>query len=687
VSAREERADPAARIRALRAQVRHHNFRYHVLDAPEISDAEFDRLFRELETLEGEHPELDDPDSPTHKVGGSWTPEDFIAESLPPVAHRVPMLSLENAMDLDEFGEWLDRVHKGLPGDEAPLSVEYKMDGVAVELVYEHGILVEGSTRGDGVTGEEITANLRTIRSLPPRLSGRRVPVRLELRGEVYMALADFAAMNAARSAEEGLFANPRNATAGTLRQLDPRIAASRPLDIVVYGVGDTEGLGIDLESQERLFAELPRWGFPPPPFHRIVRTREEVAEIYRTVEAARDELPFEIDGLVIKVEGGERRRRLGERARSPRWAVALKFPPRQATTRLEGVEWQVGRTGALTPVAILAPVPVSGVTVSRATLHNPREIARKGIRIGDEVLIQRAGDVIPEVVKAVETRRTGREKPVPVPERCPSCDEPIWYPEEEIVPYCQNIHCPAQVRGRLLHFASRRALDIDGLGEKLVDQLVDRGLVRRPSDLYRLRAEELAALERMGEKSAENLVAAIEASRDRPVARLVNALGIRHVGETIAKLLVRRYPDLDELARATAEELDSIEGIGPEIAGTVADFFSRDENRAELAALERAGLRWREERSPAGAAGREDGEGPAPLAGKSVVLTGALPTLTRDEAKELIESAGGKVTGSVSKKTDFVVAGADAGSKLAKAESLGVEVIDEAELRRRLGG
>lgn len=685
--------DPSSRVRSLRALIRHHNFRYYVLDDPEVSDAEFDRLFRELQTLEEQHPELDDPESPTHKVGSSWTPEEFVADSLPPVTHRVPMLSLENAMNLEEFAEWLERVRKGLPGEEeVPLSVEYKMDGVAVEVIYEEGVLVEGSTRGDGVTGEEITTNLRTIRTLPPRLTGDS-PTRLELRGEVFMPLAEFAAMNASRSAEEGLFANPRNSTAGTLRQLDPRIAASRPLEIVLYGVGVAEGVaeGLDLESQQNLFAALPRWGFRAPSFHRVVTELDEVEAIYHEVELARDGLPFEIDGLVVKVEGGERRRRLGVRSRSPRWAIALKFPPRQETTRLEAVEWQIGRTGALTPVAHLAPVVLSGVTVSRATLHNPKEIERKGVLIGDRVLVQRAGDVIPEVVKAIEEGRDGSETPVELPERCPSCDEPIWYPEEEIVPTCQNIHCPAQIRGRLRHFASRRALDIDGLGAKLIDQLVDREIVRKPSELYLLDAETLADLDRMAEKSATNLILAIDETRDRPVARLLHAIGIRHVGETVARLLIEQFRDLDVLAAAKPEEMVEIDGIGPEIAATVADFFAREENRTELAALKAAGLRWREEGPPHAPPGdvsddvSDDGE--RPLAGMTIVLTGTLPTWTRDEAKAQVIAAGGKITGSVSKKTALVVAGENAGSKLEKARSLGVEVVDEVGLRKILEG
>ncbi len=675
------------KLRALREELKNHNFRYHILDDPLISDAEYDRLYRELETLEKEWPEAHDPDSPTEKVGGAWTPEDFIASSLPAVTHRMPMLSLENAMGPQEFGEWVERVKKRLPDEELiPLSVELKMDGVAVEVVYEEGRLVEGSTRGDGVTGEEITANLRTIRSLPHHLSSDSPPPRLDLRGEVYMSLEGFAALNASRTAEEGLFANPRNATAGTMRQLDPRQAASRPLDIVLYGVGAMEGVSNDLECQSTLFEQLDTWGFQPPPYHRVVTSVSEVEEIYQEILSKRDELPFEIDGLVIKVEGGQRRSALGVRSRSPRWAIALKFPARQETTRLLKVEWQVGRTGALTPVAHLEPVSVSGVTVSRATLHNPQEISRKEVKIGDRVVIQRAGDVIPEVVKAIQDQRDGSELDVTIPQLCPSCNDPIWYPEGEIVPYCQNIQCPEQVRGRLRHFASRRALDVDGLGEKLIDQLVTLQMVQTPSDLYTLEAESLAQLERMGKKSAENLVSAIDATRDREVWRLLHALGIRHVGESVAKLLIRRFGDLDLLCKSTVEEMVEIDGVGPEIASALVEFFAHPESERELAALRQAGLRWREEGHTIDR-GSPDEEGTLlPLAGKKFVITGSLPSMSRDEAKELIEGAGGQVIGSVSKKTDYLLAGEKAGSKLTKAQSLGIEVIDTERLQLMIG-
>lgn len=673
------RENDLRKIRALRAELHQHNFRYYVLDDPQISDREYDHRLRELEVLEAKYPETVDPSSPTQQVGSSWSPEDFIASALPQVSHRQAMLSLENAMDPEEIAQWLDRVKKGLEGIETiPFSVEYKMDGVAVELVYEDGILTQGSTRGDGVTGEEITSALCTIETLPRKLDDPSPPALVELRGEAYISRAGFAAMNASRSAEEGLFANPRNATAGSLRQLDPRVAAERPLDIVVYGVGVTDG--IELVSQEQLFEALPRWGFKPPPFFKIVDTLAEIEALYDEVLASRDGLPFEIDGLVIKVEGEALREQLGVRSRSPRWAIALKFPPQQETTRLLDIALQVGRTGALTPVAHLEAVPVGGVTVSRATLHNPQEIERKGVMIGDTVLIQRAGDVIPEVVKAVESLRDGSERPFLLPKECPSCNKPIWYPEGEVVPYCQNIHCPEQVRGRLRHFASRRALDIDGLGVKLIDQLVENGIVSTPSGLYDLTVEVLAGLERMGEKSAENLVKAIDATRERPLPRLLHALGIRNVGEHVAAVLVGHFHDLDAIASASAEELTAIDEVGPIIADTIVDFFSREENRIEIEALRSASLSFRED------AALGDEASPGPLDGQKVVITGTLPSLSRDEARALVESGGGRVVGSVSKKTDLLVAGEKAGSKLEKARTLDIEVIDEEELRRRIG-
>lgn len=670
--------DVAREIRTLRAQLHHHNFRYHVLDDPEITDVEYDGLFRRLEELERDHPELADPESPTQKVGGSWTPEDFIADELPKAQHRIPMLSLENVTNAEEFGEWLDRAKRGLPDVEViPLSVEYKMDGVAVELIYENGVLVQGLTRGDGTTGEDITGNLRTIASIPQKLPDG-VPTLLELRGEVYMSKAGFEKLNAGRTAEEGLFANPRNATAGALRQLDPRIAASRPLEIVVYGQGTVEG-GAPL-APSRLQQQVPDWGFVPSPFCRRVTTVDEVMLVFDETEKQRDDLPFEIDGLVVKVDDPELQQQLGARSRSPRWAVAFKFPARQATTRIETIEIQVGRSGQLTPVAHLEPVNVGGVTVSRATLHNPKEIHRKDVRLGDWVVVQRAGDVIPEVVKPIESRRDGSERQFELPQQCPVCDHPIHFPEEEIIPYCVNLECPEQVKGRIEHFASKSALDIDGLGEKLVEQLVNEGLIRVPSDLYRLDVEALLPLERMGEKSAHNLVAAIAASKEQPLARFLHALGIPNVGTHVAKVLVRHYYDLDAMAAATVEELEEVDEVGPIIAQTLVAYFAEPAHREELEALRAAGFPFREEAPPA-----DESTETGPLAGKRFVVTGKLENYTRDEAHAALEKQGATIQKAVTRKTDYLVAGAKAGSKRKKAEDLGVEILDEAALARLL--
>ena len=673
--------DDLRRIRALSAQLHQHNFRYYILDDPQISDAEYDRLLDLLQALEQRYPDAVHADSPTQKVGAQWGPEDFIADRLPPVQHGVPMLSLENAMGTDAVLQWVERVRRGLELQDEdanpPLTVEYKFDGVAVSILYEDGILVRAATRGDGLVGEEVTGNVRTIRSVPQQLTDKNPPACVELRGEAILLHADFDAMNRSRSAEEGLFANPRNAAAGSLRQLDPRISAKRPLDVFIYGVGDQQG--IDLSSQKQLVDRLPGWGFLASPFLRSVDSTEQLLEIYQEVLESREQLPFDIDGLVIKVEGVELREQLGMRARSPRWAIALKFPPRQETTRLIEIQVQVGRTGALTPVAHLEPVEVGGVTVSRAGLHNPQEIERKGLKIGDQVVVQRAGDVIPQVVKSIESLRDGSEKEFHFPDKCPACSEPVWCPEGEVIPHCQNLQCPAQIRGRIEHFASRRALDIDGLGEKLIDQLVTEGLVITPSDLYRLELEAVAGLERMAQKSAENLIAALDQTKQRSFCRLLHALGIRHVGERVAELIVDSQRDIDTLMAASSETLEQIDEVGPAIAASVADFFSRDSVRQEIEVLRAAGLKMKADGPPAG----ETLAGP--LSGLTVVITGTLPNLSRSQAKALVLAAGGKVTSSISKSTDLLLAGDKAGSKLEKANKLEVEVIDEAELLRRI--
>ncbi len=674
--------DDLRRIRALSAMLHQHNFRYYILDDPQISDAKYDRLLKELEDLESRYPEAIADNSPTRKVGVTWTPEDFVADKLPPVEHRVPMLSLENAMGTDEVRDWVERVRKGLELTETDpdpaLTVEYKFDGVAISLLYEDGVLVRAATRGDGITGEEVTGTARTIRSVPHQLADKSPPPRIELRGEVILQNADFEALNAGRREDEGLFANPRNAAAGTLRQLDPRIAAKRPLDVFIYGIGDQEG--IDLSVQKDLVEHIQRWGFQPCPFLREASGADELIAIYEEVLEVRDELPFDIDGLVIKVQGAELREQLGMRARSPRWAVALKFPARQETTKLNDIQVQVGRTGALTPVAHLEPVNVGGVTVSRAGLHNPKEIARKDLRIGDHVVVQRAGDVIPQVVKAVDSLRDGSQQPYEFPTSCPECTGEIFYPEEEIIPYCDNFQCAAQIRGRLEHFASRRALDIDGLGEKLIDQLVAEKLVTVPSDLYSLNIDQVSGLDRMAIKSAENLLAALELSKGRPFPRVLHALGIRHVGERVAELIVDEVSDIDALMAADEERLAQIEGLGEIIARSVVAFFADPMVKHEIDLLKSAGLTFHQEKVDS-----DDADGA--FSGLTVVITGTLPTLSRDEAKQQIIASGGKVVGSISSKTDLLLAGEKAGSKLKKANDLGIEIIDEEELLRRVSG
>jgi DNA ligase (NAD+) len=668
------------RAAELRQAIEHHNYRYYVLDDPEVSDAEYDALLRELERIEAEHPELADPDSPTRRVGA--TP----ADKFRPARHDVPMLSLANAFNPEEVREFDRRVRRmlALPeGAEVAYCCEPKMDGLAIELVYEQGRLTVGSTRGDGLVGEDVTANLKTIRSVPARLrSGPEVPTwpdRLEVRGEVFLKIKDFEALNARRlDAAEPLFANPRNAAAGSLRQLDPAITASRPLDLFCYGVARPETLPV--ETQTAMLALLPRWGFKTSPLARRVEGIDGVLDYHRRLGEQRDTLPYEIDGMVVKVDRFDQQRRLGEISRSPRWALAFKFAPRQATTRIAEIVVQVGRTGALTPVAVMDPVRLSGVEVSRATLHNQDEIDRKDIRIGDYVVIQRAGDVIPEVVKVITDRRTGTERRYRLPTRCPECGSDVVREEGGAVARCVGgLVCPAQLREGIRHFASKRAMDIDGLGDKLVTRLVESGKVTRPSDLYHLTEADLLAIERMAPKSAGNVLRNIEGSKNRPLDRFVFALGIRRVGETVARLLVEGTPSLEALMSASADDLQRIRGVGPEVAASVHDFFAETRNRAEVKRLLAAGLRLARPAAAAPRGGR--------LAGKAVVFTGTLETMTREAAADRARAEGARVIDSVSRKTDFVVVGADAGSKAEKAKSLGVRTLTEQEFLALLNG
>ncbi|MCX7891734.1 MAG: NAD-dependent DNA ligase LigA [Burkholderiales bacterium] len=664
--------DLRERAARLRAAIEEANYRYYVLDQPTISDAEFDRLFRELQELEAAHPELATPDSPTQRVGGAPAPE------FRTVRHRVPMLSLNNAFADEEVEAFDRRVREALEVREVEYEVEPKFDGLAINLVFEKGRFAAGTTRGDGYEGEDVTANLRTIRSIPLALRGTRLPRLAEVRGEVVMLKRDFERLNERqRSRGEKAFVNPRNAAAGSLRQLDPRVTASRPLRFYAYGTGEVEGVELP-GTQAGLLDWLAGLGLPVSTERKVVHGVAGLLAYYRDMQAKRPKLPYDIDGVVYKVNRLAQQAALGFVARAPRFAVAHKFPAEEATTEVQAIEVQVGRTGALTPVARLAPVFVGGVTVTNATLHNEEEVRRKDVWRGDRVVVRRAGDVIPEVVRVAQPGPRRASDRFHMPAKCPECGSAVERLPDEAVARCTGgLICPAQRKQALLHFASRRAMDIEGLGEKLVDQLVDAGLVETAADLYALDVEKLAGLERMGEKSAQNLVDALERSKDTTLARFIYALGIRNVGEATAKDLARHFGSLDALMAADVPALLEVPDVGPVVAESIRGFFAEAHNRAVIRALRRAGVRWDE--GPARAAGA------GALAGKTFVLTGTLPNLTRDEARELIEARGGRVSGSVSKKTDYVVAGADPGSKLARAEARGVAVIAEGQLRRLL--
>ncbi len=662
---------PAARHRhtELREALRRHSHNYYVLDAPKISDAEYDELFRELLELEAQYPQLADTDSPSRQVGAPPS------EKFAPIPHALPMLSLRNVKSEGEFMEFDASLRKTFlaRGSDIDYLCEMKLDGVAVELTYAEGELVQASTRGDGQTGEDITENLRTLASVPRRLNPP-FPGLLDVRGEVYIELAAFQQLNREQEeAGERTFANPRNAAAGSLRQLNAAITARRPLRIFCYGFGRWEG-PLPATQQEAL-AELRRLGLPVN-LEGTGRARgaEDVVARFRQLLEGRDALPFEIDGMVVKVDELELQRELGELSRSPRWAVAYKFPPRQAETILEKVVLQVGRTGAVTPVAQLRPVSVSGVTVSRASLHNWDEITRLDIRVGDHVLVERAGDVIPDVVKVLTEKRTGGEIPIPLPETCPECDGPVTRKPGEVVPRCGNPHCPAQALERLKHFVSRDAMDIDGLGEKQLLQLIDLGKLQTVADLYRLTRDDLFQMERMGEVLADKLLQAIAASKIRPLSRLLFGLGIRHVGSHTARLLAKRFTGLDTLAAAEPGQLTEIHEIGDKVAESLRDYFANPANLLLLRELEELGLRPTDE-----AVVQSDG----PLRGKTLVITGNLASLSRKEAETLVERLGGRASGSVSKKTDFIVAGPGAGGKLEKARQLGIRILDEEEFLR----
>jgi len=656
-------------IESLREQIRHHNYLYHALDSPEIPDAEYDRLMRALQQLENEHPELVTSDSPTQRVGA----EPISAFST--VEHKLPMLSLDNAFSRDEVEDFIRRIRNRLEletDDEIQFAAEPKLDGAAVSLLYEDGVLRVGATRGDGRVGEDITHNVRTIDAVPLRLIGDTFPARLEVRGEVFMPREGFDSFNrAAQERGEKTFVNPRNAAAGSLRQLDPKLTAKRPLDIYVYSVGLVEG-GEVPDTQSKILDALQAWGFKVCPERRLVEGLGGCLEYYEDIDGRRNRLSYDIDGVVYKVNRLDLQRELGFVSRAPRWAIAHKFPAQEEMTTVENVEFQVGRTGALTPVARLKPVFVGGVTVSNATLHNIDELHRKDVRVGDTVTIRRAGDVIPEVVQVVKSKRRKGAVKVELPDKCPICGSHVVRTEDEAVARCTGgLFCAAQRTESLKHFVSRKAMDIEGLGDKLINQLVAIERLKTPADIFDLDKKELEQLERMGEKSARKLVDAIDRSKSTTLQRFLYGLGIREVGEATALALAEYFGKLDAILAADVDALVQVPDVGPVVASHIRSFFDEEHNREVIQSLLDRGVHWDEhEPSPAPDEGA--------LAGKTFVLTGTLPNMTRDEAKKRIQSLGGKVTGSVSRKTDFVIAGDKAGSKLTKAQKLEITVLDE---------
>jgi DNA ligase (NAD+) len=672
-SSERKRADAKLRVEELRETINHHAYRYHVLDEPEVSDAEYDELVRELAGLEDEFPELVTPDSPTQRVGG--VPADLFA----PAPHRAAMLSLDNSFSLPEFAAWAQRVERGV-GDRATFVCELKIDGVACALTYERGVLVRGATRGDGVTGEDITANVRTVRGVPPRLLTNPPPAVIEVRGEMYLPVKAFAKLNEELTEAGGRpFANPRNAAAGSLRQKDPRVTASRPLRLWVHSFGAAEGIAF--ESHQAFLGWAADAGLPVPPTTQPAKTIDDVEEYLRHWEEHRHSVDWEIDGAVVKVDQTELQRELGATSKAPRWAIAYKFPPEERTALLKAIDVHTGRTGKVTPFAVLEPVVVGGVTVTYATLHNEDEVRRKDVRVGDTVIVRRAGDVIPEIVGPVVSKRKKNARRWKMPATCNSCGTPLVRAAGEADYRCPNKRgCPDQSLEWLGHFAGRGAMDIEGLGYVTTFALLEKGFIVDPGDIYSVTAEQLGELDGFADRSITNLLAAIGSSKDRPLWRLLVGLNIRHVGSHVAQVLAKAFGSIEALAAATEEEIDRVPGIGPEIAVTVREWFEDEENTALVRKLAAAGVRTADERVA------EKKSGPKPLDGKTIVLTGTLGSLSRDEAKELAEGAGARVSSSVSKKTDFVVAGESPGSKYDKAVELGVEILDEREFLRRAG-
>ncbi len=663
----------ARKIEELRRRISHHDTKYYGEDQPEISDEEYDHLFRQLKELEEQHPELITPDSPTQRVGGQ------IEEGFAVVEHKVAMLSLDNAFQEEELCDFAERIGRALPGEKVEYVAELKIDGLGVALLYQDGLFVRGSTRGDGRRGEDITGNLRTIRSIPLRIDGNRYAFsELEVRGEVYLRRADFQRLNQEREkAGEAPFANPRNAAAGSVRLLDPSLTAQRPLNIFVYQISYMRPERFS--SHAEVLDALKSLGFRTNPRNALLSSLAEVVAFCAEMERRRSELGYEADGVVIKVNSLEQQQRLGYTSRHPRWAIAFKFAAHQGTTRVKDIIVGVGRTGALTPVALLEPVELGGATVSRATLHNEDEVARKDIRKGDTVLVERAGEVIPQVIQVIKEMRPPGSRPFSMPRECPVCGAGVFRPEGEAVTRCTNSACPAQIKERLIHYGSRQAIDIDGLGEKSVDQLVNSGLVKDFADLYHLRVDTLSQMERLAEKSATNLVQVIQSTKTRGLSRLLIGLGIRYVGEHVAQVLASRFRSLDGLAQASREELLEIPGIGPQIAESVVNFFAQKENQRVIQRLKEVGVRMVEETA--------EPVGSASLEGKVFVLTGSLEGFTREEAKEAIMRRGGRVTSSVSGNTDYVVVGKDPGSKSEEAERLGIRTLNERQFQALLQG
>ncbi len=667
------------KVESLRSEIRHHNYLYHVLDDPDVADAEYDRLVRELTALEKENPDLVTPDSPTQRVGAEPI------KAFGTVQHQIPMLSLDNAFSEEELKDFHRRVTDRLDiedgADELAYSAEPKLDGVAVSLLYEAGHLVRGATRGDGATGEDITHNVRTIASVPLKLLGDGYPSTLEVRGEVFMPRAGFEKFNElARQKDEKTFVNPRNAAAGSLRQLDPRLTAERPLDMYAYSVGQVEGGSLP-DRHGAILDQLQEWSLKICPERKVVKGIRGCLDFYEDIGKRRDLLSYDIDGVVYKVDRLDYQRQLGFISRAPRWAIAHKFPAQEETTVVRDIEFQVGRTGAVTPVARLEPVFVGGVTVSNATLHNMDELYRKDVRVGDTVIVRRAGDVIPEVVRVIKKKGARRKPKVKTPAKCPVCGSKVVRIDDEAVARCTGgLFCEAQRSEALKHFVSRRALDIEGLGSKLIEQLVAMGRIKTPADIFSLEKDELVEMERLGEKSADNLLESIETSKETTLSRFLYALGIREVGEATANALASHYGKLEAIMSASEEDLQTVPDVGPVVASRMQAFFGESHNRDVIRSLIGSGVQWTES-EPAVIAKV------GPLTGKTFVLTGTLAGMTRDEAKDRIQAVGGKVTGTVSRKTDFVIYGDNPGSKLTKAQKLAVETIDQAGLEKLLVG